>query len=91
MSGGHFDYQQHKIDYIANEIEHLIEKNHIKDENDYFTNFSDETISEFKKAVETLRIAAVYAQRIDWLVSGDDGEDTFHERLKKDLMKLNRE
>ena len=26
-----------------------------------------------------------YTQRIDWLVSGDDGEDSFHSRLKKEL------
>jgi len=35
-----------------------------------------------------LRQAHVYAQRIDWLVSGDDGEDSFHRRLKHDLEKL---
>jgi hypothetical protein len=35
-----------------------------------------------------LRKAAVYAQRVDWLLSGDDGEETFLERLKKDLDKL---
>jgi len=28
------------------------------------------------------------AHRIDWLMAGDDGEDTFHERLANDLAKL---
>lgn len=32
--------------------------------------------------------AQVYAQRIDWLLSGDDGEDNFHLRLKEDLANL---
>jgi hypothetical protein len=32
-----------------------------------------------------LNQALIYAQRIDWLVSGDDGEDTFHARLAEDL------
>jgi hypothetical protein len=27
-------------------------------------------------------------QRIDWLLSGDDGEESFIERLKEDLEKL---
>ena len=63
-------------------------------DDDYFTKYpedkfwykySDEVIEEFKIAVEFLRIAYVYAQRIDWLVSGDDGEESFMERLKKDL------
>jgi hypothetical protein len=33
-------------------------------------------------------MAQIYAQRIDWLISGDDGEDSFRERLKEDLEKL---
>jgi len=47
--------------------------------------YSDEVIEEFKKAVKYLNIAYVYAQRIDWLVSGDDGEESFLKRLEKDL------
>lgn len=63
-------------------------------DDDYFTKYPedkfwykypDEVIEEFKIAVEFLRIAYVYAQRIDWLLSGDDSEESFMERLKKDL------
>ena len=50
--------------------------------------FSPETIEEFKKGLALLRQAYVYAQRIDWLVSADDGEDSFHNRLKFELEKL---
>ena len=50
--------------------------------------FSEDTMQEFKLAVWYLKQALVYTQRIDWLLSGDDGEETFHERLKKDLEKL---
>lgn len=50
--------------------------------------YTEETLAEFRKAVEILKQAEVYAQRIDWLLSGDDGEETFHERLKEDLEKL---
>lgn len=57
----------------------------------YFNDFSKETLSEFKTAVELLRKAAVYAQRIDWLLSGDDGEETFHKRLEEDLKNLQNE
>ena len=35
-----------------------------------------------------LKIAQVYAQRVDWLVSGDDGEDSFHSRLNKELSEI---
>ena len=48
-------------------------------------NLREETLIEFKKAVEVLRLAAIYVHRIDWMLSGDDGEDNFHERLAEDL------
>ena len=50
--------------------------------------YSKETIKEFKKGLAILREAYVYAQRIDWLLSGDDGEESFHERLKEELDNL---
>lgn len=87
MSGGHFDYQQYKLDDIADEIEKLIERSILGEES--WLIFNDETLKEFQNAIEYLRIAAIYAQRIDWLVSGDDGEQTFHTRLKEELSELN--
>lgn len=83
MSGGHFDYQQRHLDDIANQIEHVVENNTEKD----YWNYSEETLDEFRTAISLLRVARVYVQRIDWLLSDDDGEETFHERLKKDLEK----
>lgn len=96
MSGGHFNYNQHFINDIADDIEDEIRNN--KKKGDWISDerweekgkqqFSDETIKEFKKAVKILRKAYIYAHRIDWFLSGDDGEETFHERLKEDLEKL---
>ena len=54
----------------------------------YEYNYPKEVIDEFKKGVELLKKAQVYAQRIDWLLSGDDGEESFLQRLKDDLNKL---
>lgn len=56
----------------------------------YHYKYPDEVIAKFKDAVNILRIAEVYAQRIDWLLSGDDGEESFLERLDEDLRKLNK-
>ena len=81
MSGGHFNYAQYKIGDIADSIEQLI----FDDSEDSDGRYSDETISEFRTALRLLRRAEIYAQRIDWLVSCDDGEDTFHKRLAFDL------
>ena len=47
--------------------------------------YRDEIIEEFKKGYEMLRKAEIYAQRIDWYLAGDDGEDSFMKRLKEDL------
>jgi hypothetical protein len=47
--------------------------------------YPEEVINEFKKAYSLLRLAEIYAHRIDWLLSGDDGEETFIKRLSDDI------
>lgn len=95
MSGGHFNYDQYKINNIADEIEHLIFTNDSNEENDWGgvkgNHYSKETIDEFKKGLKVLKEASVYAQRIDWLVSCDDSQESFHKRLKIELDKLENE
>lgn len=108
MSGGHFDYNQYKIGYIADSIEQEIERNGRektreemkaegwKDPNWYekypedkfHYEYPPEVIEQFKIAVRKLREAQVYAHRVDWLLSSDDGEESFLRRLKEDLEKL---
>ena len=50
--------------------------------------YPDEVIEKMKEAVKALKIAQVYAQRVDWLLSGDDGEESFLSRLEDELKKL---
>jgi hypothetical protein len=109
MSGGAFDYKQHNIAMIADEVEQIILNNgrpktqeELRDEswsrdNSWYEKYPedlnhykypDDVIAEFKKGLDMLRKAQVYAQRIDYLISGDDGEESFRERLKEDLDKL---
>lgn len=108
MSGGFFDYQEHRISDIADSIEQVIQKNNkektkedlypldydencnLYEESRFYYNFSNETIERFKEAVDLLKRAEIYAHRIDYLLSADDGEQTFHERLKKDLEELDK-
>lgn len=40
-----------------------------------------------KEGIRKLKEAKIYTQRIDWLLSGDDGEGNFKKRLKQDLEK----
>jgi hypothetical protein len=94
MSGGHFDYKQYQLEYIADEIEHIILSNDLQEKDvngcSLGWHFSPETIEKFKLAHMTLLLAQIYVQRIDWLVSGDDGEDSFHRRLGADIDALDR-
>lgn len=92
MSGGHFDYQQYRITEMANDIQLLIDTNDSK-EKDYYGDpigkgYSPEVVEKFQEAVKILRTAAVYVQRIDWLVCGDDGPNNFLLRLEKELENL---
>lgn len=53
--------------------------------------YPDEVVQKFKEGIFFLKKAQIYAQRIDWLISGDDGEETFLSRLKKELGELGNE
>lgn len=98
MSGGRFNYDQYKIGHIAESIESIIERNRKPvekshrwgewDDREFYHDYPDEVIEKFKEGVKILKQAEVYAQRIDWLVSGDDGEESFLKRLSEDLSKI---
>lgn len=57
----------------------------------YHYEYPDAVIEKFKEGLKILRQAEVYAHRIDWLVSGDDGEESFLKRLQEDLKKLEKD
>ena len=88
MSGGHFNYDQYRINNIAGEIEELIESNDSKELDSFGCQigqgYPPEIIDRFKEAVVVLEKAAKMAHRIDWLVSCDDGEESFLRRWKKE-------
>ena len=84
MSGGHFDYKQHHLLDIRDEINHLIATNESTVRNDLGECeggfLAPETIKKFKEVVEYLNKAYDMVHRIDWLVCADDSEETFHEK-----------
>ncbi len=79
MSGGHFDYIQYSLDNVIGYIEKEIDNNQ---------HFTAETIEKFKEGLKAVQLARIYIHRIDWLLSADDGEDSFHRHLKSDLEKV---
>ena len=89
VSGGHFNYDQYRIGQIADEIDNIIANNNSADMDEYgypsAFDFKPEVIEKFKEALTVLRESEIYVTRIDYLVSGDDGEDSFLRRLQSEL------
>lgn len=99
MSGGKFDYWQHHINYIAESIQEVLDRQGERkpksmfhyafdDEPQYHAHFSPEVEARMREAVALLNRAYIYAHRIDWFLSGDDSEESFLERLNEELSNL---
>ena len=89
MSGGYFDYNQYVIGDIETQLEEFIKgfekKGTYGDEYDPYCNIDDNFIRYCKDALYHLKMARIYTHRIDWVLSGDDGVETFYERLSEDI------
>jgi len=92
MSGGYFDYNQWNVESLAEDIDRAIARSTRlldnlpdKDHYEHCYLYTPETLAKFAEARDTLRKAAKMAQRVDWLLSGDDGEEAFHRRWKEEL------
>lgn len=84
MSGGHFndnEYVYYKVAQFTDELEHEIASNTAKNDLGYCPNFSEKTLKELKKWLPRLKQMADVMHHIDYLYSGDYGEDTFLERM----------
>lgn len=92
MSGGFFNYTQYNMGEIARDIREVIENNDSTEVDEWgdpvSRNLDGDIIRKFKQGEFLIRVAEIYAQRIDWLLSGDDGEERFHRRLRDDLIEL---
>lgn len=84
MSGGHFndnEYVYYKVAQFADELELEIQCNSVDNGRGYCPNFSEATLKELKKWLPRLKQMADVMHHIDYLYSGDYGEDTFLERM----------
>jgi hypothetical protein len=92
VSGGHFDYGQDCIREIADDIQDVINENNDTTPDQFGyprgRQYSPEVIAKLNEAVKHLHIAYVYAQRVDWLLSDDDGEESFLRRLEEELKEV---
>ena len=86
MSDGHFKYRQYKLNDFAEEMAWLIENNDFDTIGEgYSPGTITASITASKTAVTLLAISRTLVHRVDWLVSGDDSEEKFQERLAEEL------
>lgn len=78
MSGGHFEYKCFAVSQFAEELQHEIDINkHNAHE------FSDETMQRLTLAQKLIKLSGKLAREIEWLYSGDHGEESFNEIFDK--------
>ena len=92
MSGGHFGncgYDYYKVSQFADELEEEIQRNGKKRNDsgyygiDYYPSFDPEVIEYLKAQLPKLRKMSEIMRHIDYLYSGDHGDDSFMERVKE--------
>jgi hypothetical protein len=90
MSGGAFNYNQFMLNDIVMDIQKVIEHNNNNELNDFdeprYHHYEAKTIERFKEAITALEKAEKMIHRIDWLLSGDDGEEEFHKRWDEEIL-----
>jgi len=78
VSGGCFTPGPWTFSIIADDIEDEIKRNQ-------GGTYSLETMAKFAEAARTIRRAVAMAERVDCLLSDDDGEEDFHKRWKEEV------
>ena len=87
------DIEQEIIEAGREILKEIWAKNHwyggsYDDSDRIYPTYERKTIDIMKRAVYVLRMAYIYAKRADWMLSGDDGEESLVKRLEEDLKDL---
>ena len=92
MSGGYWEHIQYRFEDIASDIEYLIDNNNDTNVDRWGSTagrfYNENTLQKFREAVHAIRRAGAMIQRIDYLLEGDDTEDSFHTRWDKHLAQV---
>ena len=96
MSGGYMDYKQYYLDDMADVLEDVAKNGRVvswadgEGESATHDHYSPDIEQIFLETARKLRELRIYVHRADWLLSGDDGEDSFRKRLKEELEEFNK-
>lgn len=80
MSGGHFDYNQYRINDAVEQLE-----KDLSDPESYANSMDQDILESLTLCLLRLKEASIRLHRADWLLSGDDGEESYRKRLAADL------
>ena len=102
MSGGRFDYKEGWIAEISETIQNEVIvsgkpipkkywDSYLREhpEEAFNSNYSESVVRRMEEAVYALKVAYIYARKIDRLIIGDTGEDSFERQLSHELAELN--
>ena len=81
MSGGSFDYRYFQIQQFAEDLQNKIDENDTKNEYGSSNSFNEKTLCLLKQAQRLIEHAGNIAKEVEWLYSGDIGEETFAKRF----------
>jgi hypothetical protein len=84
MSGGAFDYNCFRISQFAEELKNKIEEND-NEINGYAPYYNQKTIEYLIECQKIIELSGKLAYDIEWLYSGDIGEETFQKRYKENM------
>lgn len=80
MSGGFFDYNQHHISSIVEDLRVVVETNKY--------DLPTDIMEDCKNTIKVLEEAYHRVHCIDYLLSGDYGEQSYRDALKERLEKI---
>jgi hypothetical protein len=90
MSGGHFNdygYEYYKVAQFADELEAEIQNNgregSKEDNYEWYPDHEPEVIEYLKEQLPKMRKMAEIMRHIDYLYSGDHGDDSFMKRVQE--------
>lgn len=91
MSGGHFDYNQYRIQEVAFDLRNLIDKIESGFIDEWGINFAEnygkpEILEKFKLTLDYLEKTHKMVHEVDYLVSGDTGQDSFLKIWKEEKL-----
>lgn len=87
MSGGTFDYVEFRLQEVQDKLQKVINGNDGSDPEVYANNYKPETIKALQEIVQLVQIAQISIHRADYLIAGDDSEESFHKNLTEEIQK----